>query len=282
MCKPTVLITIVLYKCPLNESKVWCSLKEYIGLWKEIDAKLLIYNNTPDYTVVNSDGYEVVNAAQNNMLVGAYNYAWKLAKSLDLDWMLMLDQDTVINVDYINEVQNLLCQSVTIGSEQVSVLMPRFMHEGKQCAPSGYMPLFFPDWTKRMLPTGNIGHKCVFTYNSGIVLNRKQIDAINGFSIDFPLDYQDADYLYRLYKNGAAYYVMKASLFHNLSLWNYKEYMTKERYQILLSAEKKFANKCGRLCVLSYNLRLILRALKQLLVADKRYYFRQTLKNIWG
>lgn len=281
MRKVAVLITLVLYKCPLDESRAFSSLKKYAGLWTEIDVRLLIYNNTPNYIVLPSNEYDVVNAMKNDMLSGAYNYAWKMAQKLDMEWLLMLDQDTVINADYVNEIQSFLCQGQA-KQKSISVLLPRFIHNGKQTAPCIYNPLFFPDWTKRLLQAGDIGYGCVFTYNSGIVLNRKQIDAINGFSIDFPLDYQDADYLYRLYKNGAAYYVMKASLFHNLSLWNYKEYMTKERYQILLSAEKKFANKCGHLCVLSYILRLILRALKQLLVADKRYYFRQTLKNIWG
>ncbi len=275
---PNILVVIVLYRVSLAESRAYQSWKATQAYWQKCTPQLLLYNNGPAPLEVENPKHCLINAPMNQQLAGAYNQAWKMAQQEDIPWLMLFDQDTEFSAEYIQEVeQSLERYSVNC---HIAMLLPRFFHQGKQQVPYTYCPRLFHEWKKNQLAPQTLTNKCVFTFNSGIVLRRSAIDSLKGFSLRYPLDYQDADYLLRLYKKGYAAYVMNICLQHDLSVWNYAQNMTAERYQTIIDAQKRMASDCGCFCSLSLRVYMFCRILKWMLVSDKRKYVLQTLKNI--
>ncbi len=275
---PNILVVIVLYRVSLADSRAYQSWKALQTYWQKYTPQLLLYNNGPAPIEAEDTKHWLINAPMNQLLAGAYNQAWEMAKQEDIPWLMLFDHDTEFSAAYIQEVEQSLEQYTT--NESVAMFLPRFFHQGKQQVPYTYSPRVFHEWKKSQLAPQTFTNKCVFTFNSGIVLRRSAIDAIQGFSERYPLDYQDADYLLRLCKKGYAAYVMNICLQHDLSVWNYAQNMTSERYQTIIDAQKRMASDCGWFSSLSLRVYMFCRILKWIVVADKRKYVLQTLKNI--
>ncbi len=277
--RKTIFVVIVLYNITLEQSKTYQSWVRVQHAWKTYTPQLLLYNNSVQIQIPSAEDYCLVNAPQNDMLARAYNYAYAEAQKAHVDWILLLDHDTELNEDYIKEVEAALEQ--VNQQREVAMLMPHFQYEGQMHAvPYTYNPAYFHEWTKKRLKPQRYTKECVCTYNSGIVLRRTAIEAIGGFSEDYPLDYQDIDYLHRLYQHGYEGYVLKASLEHDLSVQDYKRHMTPKRYQMIVDAQKRMATMVGKKCLCSLRIYMICRCIKWLFVADKRAYVKQTLRNI--
>ncbi len=271
-----ILVVLVIYKKTLQEC---ASYQSWLRLEKKGQVQLLIYNNSAEIEIPASNDYWVENASTNGMLAGAYNYAWGVAKEKNIDWLLLLDDDTCVNDAYWHEVTTLVERFEQ--ETEVAMLLPRFLHNGVQMVPYTYNPTYFHEWKKHILSPDTLTHDCLFTFNSGIVLKRRVIDAIGGFSTRYPLDYQDVDYLLRIHRKGGAGYVLEAVLEHDLSVWNYAKYMNPTRYQSIIDAQKQMAHDCGWRNVWSLRIFMLGRVIKWLFVADKRPYVWQTIKNIW-
>ncbi len=269
-----ILVLMVLYNISLSESKAYNSWRAHQGDWHVLTPKLLIYNNGAQPL----EGDEAIfNARQNDMLAIPYNWVLQQATIQGVDWIILLDQDAEISADYIHELESLWMQHK---EENVDYLMPRFVQTAGLQLPYSYNPTFFHAWKKQPLQKGTVTDSCVFTYNSGIVLRASTMNKIGGFSLRYPLDYQDADYLHRLYLAGAKGYTMHTRLHHNLSVENYAENMSPKRYQSLLEAEKQMAKDCGCVATISLQIYRLGRCAKWLFHADKRGYIMQTLRNI--
>jgi|GEM_PF-1035405 len=273
------LIVVVLYKTLPENSPTIKSLLKFNHLWTKFRPKILVYNNSPENHIESTAEYEAINAKQNDMLAGAYNYALNIANKQNIPWLVLFDQDTEMTANYITELQDLvsLYASETTG---IDIIMPRLFAKNIQLSPCEYNPKLYIAITTTPLASQTICEKSIAAFNSGIILRCYAMNKIGGFSYKYPLDFQDHDYLYRLFKNKSKGYVMQAKLMHELSVQDYTS-MSHKRYQSILDGENNFTKDCGWTSFISYKLWLFLRASKWIFIADKRPFVWQTIKQIF-
>lgn len=273
------IIVIVLYKTLPEESPTIKSFVSLKSIWNDFPYKVLIYNNSPENHIESTDDYEVVNAGQNDMLSGAYNHALKIATDENIPWIVLFDQDTVLDKTYLTELQEKLAYFQNTDSA-VSAIMPCIYVNKEQVSPQIYNPKFYFSYTATNMKPNVVSHDCILAFNSGIALKTKAMNEIGGFSNKYPLDSQDHDYMYRLYKKGYSTYSMNARLNHDLSMSDYSK-MSISRYQSIIDAENEFSKDCGILNFLSYKFWLFLRFTKWIFKADKRPFACKTLKKVF-
>ena len=269
---------VVLYNCSVSQSK---SLTSLLKLKREIndlfDLDILIYNNSPQNPISPNPDYQIYNSAYNSMLAEAYNYALKSAINKQIKWLLLLDQDTTLNIQYFNELQ----KSLSLINNNTACIAPIITHNNKQISPVQYSPLFGPKWFLKPTPIG-LNNNCLFAFNSGTLINTSAISSIGNFPTKFPLDDLDICYFYRLYKNNYTTYVMPIVIEHQLSVLDYAKNMTPKRYQSILHYDKLMAKEIGISAQIALFIRVFLRAILQIFSKHKRKYTKQTLKSLFS
>lgn len=243
-----ILFILVLYRANKEQSQAYNSLKALLDE-KTRNELLFVWDNS-----------------QNNiMLSGAYNKGLDYAIQNKKKWIVLLDQDTKVTQQYIDSISEI--------SNEYDVYAPLLKNQsGKQLSPVWY------DCSK-----GPFGHlstkesekKICSAFNSGVILKADLVKSLGGFNPDFPLDYLDFWLFYKLSKSNAKIKIMNVELQHNLSVES-ADYTSKERYLLLLSAERKFANILGERSMRYYKYILFLRSMKWFLSGHK--YWRETIK----
>lgn len=192
------------------------------------------------------------NTENNIFLAEAYNQGVKHALALQKDWVVLLDADTEITQDYLNALNNI------VSHRQTGVWVPDLLNADAH--------LLSP-----------FRHNGVDTaFNSGMLLPVKDIQAIGGFNLQYPLDYLDYWVCWQLSQRRIPLHRMNVKLRHNLSVLDYKQ-VSRERYLSLLEAEHRFAAETGHL--LKYKIVLMGRAIKWALLQHR--YFKETAKALW-
>jgi len=272
----SIQIVLVLYKTNLEDSLSYRTLCDSISVLS-FNYELLIYNNSPEYIIKNKSNYIIFNAKNNEMLVGAYNYALQRAKDKKRNWLLLLDQDTCLSKEYFEQIN-----MVINFNENIVAIIPMLQNTELHLSPISYYPLLGP-WLVKMNinKTGFLRNKTINAFNSTAILSVNALEKIGGFSNEFPLDHLDYYIFYQLSKNGGYFYVMNVILQHNLSVLDYKNKMTSERYISIIDSEFKFSKLLGILSVITFKLKLILRIFKQLLLTERRPYIFITLKYLY-
>ena len=261
----SILSVIVLYQKDVSECPIYNSLKQIVSNSNDVD--LLIFNNSPETPVKNISGCFIYNSTENVMLAKAYNYALDLARRLDKDWLLLFDQDTVINENtFFNELLE------NINKHQSDVIIP--IIKGKNnfhISPKTYNPhLGFSAYTKKPSP-GLHSNTCFLAINTGCAIKISALEDINGFDERFPLDGLDARSFWQLYKRGTTVQVMNCVIEQNLSVIDFDS-LSKSRYKSALRSELRVIKEEGLIPIIIWWARIPLRAIKRLFTS-KGYKF---------
>lgn len=266
-----ILIIIVLYKNKLENSESYLSLKRYIHNLSGIDYNILVYNNSPEINIPKSIEYSVVNAKENKMLCGAYNYALDHATKNKSKWLLLLDQDTSLNENYFFELRSFLNSNQ---DKEIVAVVPVLKNKDIILSPKE-ISLFL--WSNKNVKHRGYTKGKITAFNSVSLLSVNYLNQIGGFSEEYPLDMLDHWCYHQISKDNKNVYVLNVELEHDLSLLDYEKNVSLSRYEGFLDAEYKFVRKLGIIVYISYKLRLLLRFLKQLLFFKNKTYSQKTL-----
>ncbi len=181
------------------------------------------------------DVYVHDNSKRNIYLAGAYNKGLEYAEANSYEWIVLLDEDTLIHSSYISALKT------TINDTARNVCVPLLVSEGKVVSPSRLYGI-------------------PVALNSGLAIRCNIIRDLGGFNPDYPLDYLDYWLCHRLYDRDISFCVLPIRISHNLSVNTPHQYISKERYLSLLSGEKRYATEFGY--VWRYKLHLIGRLVK--------------------
>ena len=274
--KHRIQVVVVLYKCTITQSESLKSIaKIQTELNKLFDLDILVYNNDFQIQIPPHSDYQIYNSPTNSMLAGAYNYALKLALDKHIQWLLLLDQDTILTSQYFKTLHLALSQI----TKNTACITPIIKAKDKHLSPVKYNPHFGPKWFLKPLLSGT-HNSCLFAFNSGTLIKTSAILSIGGFPNEFPLDDLDICYFYRLYHKGYSTHVMPIKIVHQLSVLDYAKNMTHERYQSILDSDKLMAKEIGKTAQIALTTRVIIRTIMQLFSPTKRKYALQTLKSI--
>jgi GT2 family glycosyltransferase len=214
----TVLAVVVLYRQTMAESPSCRVLLECMAADGPLrdSVELLVTDNSPEAQPLPADfPGRYVHDGENPGLAKRYNLGLRMAAEQGLGWLLLLDQDTSLTREYLDEM---LQRSVELANEeQVAAVAPKLVSGGVLQSP--HRPPFQPVRSgvdvasKGILP----GRLCV--YNSGALLRVSALLAIEGFPEAYGLDYLDHAVFAQLQARGGRVYVMDAQLEHEMSIY---------------------------------------------------------------
>jgi GT2 family glycosyltransferase len=211
---------------------------------------------------------------ENPGLAYSYNRALDRAKEHKIPWLLLLDQDTRVTLQFLTQLIKNIQQSK---SESCCAFVPQLICDQLVLSPQIVGSVFYRRLTKGF--SGVVGEPLI-AFNSAACIRVQALTAIGGFPEEFWLDYLDHMVFHSLQKAGGHVFVVDAQLEHSLSVSDLESNVSTQRYENVLNAEWMFVRKTGwGGGSLVHRLRLLKRSLNHFMkLRDKRYAL-QTLRS---
>jgi GT2 family glycosyltransferase len=248
---------------------------------------LIIFDNSPKPQQVDIPlpfEHRYVHDATNGGLAQAYNFALDSDPGSASQWLLLLDQDSTLPDDFLEEVFKALA---LIGQDDlVAAAVPKVLQHGRPISPA-----LVKGGRIRPIPKPITG-VCPFpvtAINAGTLIRKNFLYAIGGFNRQFKLDYLDHWLFAEIKRRGKKVYITGAVSNHDLSIGNTNHPVSAERYLSILKAETLFymaySDGGNYLCHL-FN--LAFRAGRQYLLGQAEFsrltvrHFLGTINNRWN
>lgn len=269
--KNKIMAVVVVYEKKLAEVSSLTVLNEAIK--QGMLSHLLLYDNSlktqeTDAIVENQINY--IHDSTNSGLSKAYNTAYKEVLSNGDNLLLLLDQDTQIDLNYLKELVNL-----KVGTD-VGAILPLIKANDLQISPV-YTDEYINKNSKNVSP--GIVQKSLMAINSGTVLPIATIEEIGGFNQEFPLDYLDHWLFWKLGKLNKKFIVLDHTFAHELSVLDYSQVSAK-RYESIITAETLYYTKYNTENLSTHRKHLKKRLLKQYLTVKNRNIYKRTISEI--
>ncbi|MHB1936437.1 MAG: glycosyltransferase [Acidobacteriaceae bacterium] len=280
-----ILAVIVLYKTAPKDSISFQTLQTAMthAVPGNTLVKIFFYDNTPGGQAAESfpERIHYESHGENRGLADAYNRAMEIARSEGFDWLLTLDQDTSLPVDFVSKL-GAAVEFVT-PVEYIAAIVPRISDRGRVISPNALRYGIFP----KFFPSEFIGislDKTTSAVNSASALRVSALKSIGGYDPRFWLDYSDAVMYQRLQQNGMRVFVAGNILVeHELSVLDMKNKVSRERYEDILGAESAFWDEymgkvAGMALLLRFSYRLCYKLWR---TGGSPPYFKISLRFLW-
>lgn len=221
----SILAILVLYNRDLSQSQSASSLLRILNESPELAKhfSLVLYDNSPQPQKPDiAASYPIcyIHDPYNGGLASAYNFALQRAESEEREWLLLLDQDTSLTLEFVHELVQ-VTGSLHARSE-VAAIVPKLRVNGKIDSPAADL---FDQMRRQFLrseqaitqETEGIKKQSLCSYNSGSTLRVAALRSIGGFPVEFWLDFLDHAVFHALFSNGFLVYVLRSTLEHDSS-----------------------------------------------------------------
>ncbi len=190
-----VLAVIVLYQKPISESHSFQSLQSLL----KTGLSVLVFDNSPSAQKVKNEVY-YHHAPENPGVSGAYNFAAQKAAELEKKWLWLLDDDTLIDPEFLTDV------SQKAGDhEKVELFVPQVYSKGQLLSPFGIERN--TTYRLKTVTPGIQNLQSLRPINSGMLLSLKLFKKAGGYNPDLPLDFSDIEFTDRLARIHPEFYV---------------------------------------------------------------------------
>lgn len=204
---------------------------------RNVELTIVVWDNTPGGQEVSvPEQVRYIAAPMNVGLARAYNEASALALEEGIDWLLTLDQDSVLPESYLEDIASCIAR---LGSISVAAVVPLVTDGNRVISPYRLLAGALPRW----YVAGYNGTPTEATYavNSAAVLSVAALQAIGGYDPLFPLDLSDTSLFHRLHGAGYRVHICgEVRVHHELALLAKKERMSTDRYRSGLMDECAF------------------------------------------
>ena len=192
-----ILPVVVLYNIDYRATNAYRTL-----LSQSEVKRILLYENSPE---PQNQCYESPTVcyhhdAANGGVSAAYNYGADLAEKLgDVDALLLLDEDTQFQPDYLSRLQSALEQH-----PDISLFVPQVLYAGEE----PFSPIHRGLRRKRgaLLGEGRYSLKRYLPVNSGACIRLLAFRQAGGYNAKIRLDFADFDFFSRLAEVSATFY----------------------------------------------------------------------------
>lgn len=248
------LFILILYQVHLNDSPAYKALQQYLSV-DELHESVFVHDNT----------------VTNLFLAKPYNLGVQYARGHNKQWIVLLDQDTVLTKEYIDAIR-----TIDGGVVGWKVYVP-LLHSvnNKSLSPfwiSSFCGLSIPYERRRTL----FPHRYLSAFNSGTVIPLSVIDSIGGFNEDYPINGLDHWVFWRCACKKVEVSVLPVVLIHDLSVADSKNYVSLAKYDDMLSTEVRLVKEQGHLW--EYRVRLMVRIIKWVLT--RHPFVGHTIKHL--
>ena len=237
----SIFAIIVIYKMRPDQSVTCRTLLESL---RAVDAatlnvSIVIADNTPGGQESGALPSEVSYQAypDNPGLVVPYNIALAQARDAGYDWLLTLDQDTDLPLDFFSALR----ESVESYSkvERLAAIVPRIVDNGRLISPLQFVGGFFPRVIDEQAEGVLARH--TMALNSASLLRVSALTEVGGYDERFPLNNSDTALFHRLDNAGFRIALARNTIVqHELAIMRRADRMTLERYRQVLIDERNF------------------------------------------
>jgi hypothetical protein len=247
----------------------------------KLKLAVIIQDNTPGGQVTGDLPADVRYEARphNPGLAQAYNSALKIAEMEGYDWLLTLDQDTSLPINFLERISEIVATERAAHPE-VGAIVPLAVDHGRILSPYRLIAGALPYWYSTR-STG-VPHRATYAINSAATLRVAALRKVGGYDPFFPLDMSDINLCHKLHKAGIQTFVAgDLVIHHELALLDKRGRMTPERYRVALLDECAFYDiEMGFLGRLERLIRLVGRVWKERLEPDLLPFRKITLNEI--
>ena len=251
-----LLAVAVLYRCHPSESPTVTSLLSALAKFPGLSVSVLLFDNGGDEAADEVGGlpagWAYHRSPTNVGVAGAYQFAFARAATYGASHLLLLDQDTHFDADFLRTV----LLRIEVCEDPPDVLLPIVLTGELTISPlAGLIG-------KRPVKPGACAG-AVRAINSGMVIRLNFIERIGGFDCRFWLDGLDHWLMLQARRSNARVVVIGNRLQHNLSISKGISSLPIDRFQNILLAERLLFEDFWDLSErLLYLARLTKRALK--------------------
>jgi glycosyltransferase involved in cell wall biosynthesis len=253
-----VLAVIVLYNMNHAASPAYRSLMVARDLLcsDKADVQILLYDNSSNASAPSGLplGVRYEASGWNAGLGRAYNRALALADNEKCTWLLTLDQDTTLPLDFLSRIREIA--GSLDADDSIAAIVPRLVDAGRTLSPS-IVELFGERCLSSSL-SGVPRGKELRALNSASLFRVRALKQIGGFNPYFWLDFVDAAVYRNLHLHGKRVYVAgTVQVEHELSVIR-RSTIKPERFRNILQAEGAFCDLYeGNLRGLALTVRLL-------------------------
>ena len=244
-----------------------------------LDLKILVWDNTPGGQDIGElpSGILYESAPHNPGLAQAYNQALEQAEAEGYEWLLTLDQDSCLPVDFLAKIADFarkLGPDKTIGA-----IVPQVIADGRIVSPFRFV-FGVPRW----FGSGFVGtsKRAAYAANSGSTLRVCALREMGGYDPMFPLDLSDTNLFHRLHDSGKSVFIAGDVLVHHdFALLNKPARMSIERYKESLLDDGAFWDiYMGPVARFERIIRFAGRACKDLYFSKESGFWKATLSEL--
>lgn len=278
-----VLIVVVRYKTPLEQSETLLSLAEAFACQPELrdSYSVLLWDNSPaklenpQLSFPFEYGFSPINLGVS----GAYNNASVYAEEMGCPWLLLLDQDTSITANYLERM--LVHAKEVEGNERIATIVPFVRSHDTLVSPRRFGRVIRNHQIARSV--SGVYEGDAYAVNSGTMMRVTALRGVGGYSEAFWLDLSDAYIFQALYREGKRMYIAgDLELSHSVASMDFDRHMTAERYISFLAAENLYlALYRSELVNVAQTVWLMARAGRQYRRYKNKAFARTTLSFIW-
>lgn len=204
---------IVLYGIKLENSPTFSSLVELASTTVD-PINLMVYDNSPvlQSFTKNFPNLKMVYVSDNSNpgISKAYNIAAQYALEHKKEWILLLDQDSTLPVNFFE----LIKRSIDENQSQV-LFAPILQQNGMILSPCKFH--FMKGRNFRSLERGLMPLKNVSIFNSGMVVNLGAFFEVGGYNEKIKLDFSDHCFIHRIKQRYSHFVVTSVVIEHELS-----------------------------------------------------------------
>lgn len=232
-----MLMVIVLYKIPINQSLTWISLENAI----DYPLTICIYDNSPESQGLPSTIHKIIyhHDPDNSGVAKAYNVAFRQCSKLGKHWLFLLDQDTTLTKTLFSAYAN----SVLVNPEE-RFFSPMLTDEQGILSPF----LYRGGISKRVkkLDAGVHSFNSMRVANSCSLIHTSAFDLADGFDLNLPLDFSDIYFQGKLLPHISTFAVVPESILHEFSgsILNNKN-KVQNRYMVFSKSCVVMSSKTG-------------------------------------
>jgi len=211
-----LLVIIVLYKEKLTESETYRSLNS-ASLLHKIKLNLFVYDNSPKpyCKSLNNNliSLEYKHDKLNSGVSKAYNLGAKFANDNGKKFILLLDQDSYLQSDFLIKIDNIISKD-----KDCKIFAP-YVYEKKTdilISPSKFR-CFIGSLLKLDFGRENLKLHNRSVINSGLLIDVDFFKLIGGFDERIYLDFSDHEFIYRVSKKVDEIGLIPSRIYHSLS-----------------------------------------------------------------
>lgn len=226
----SILPVVVLYKVDFRDTNVFRTLLiHYAG------QRILIYENSPEplNQVYESEKVCYHHDAGNGGVSAAYNYGASVARQLgDVDALLLLDEDTRFEPDYLS-----VLETAMKAHPYIDLFVPQVLYAGHH----PFSPIHRGLRMNRgaMLSEGQYSLKQYLPVNSGACIRLSAFGKAGGYQAGIRLDFADFDFFSRLALVSEKFYRVNSTAFQSFSNEETQPDKLFRRYQFYLEGARE-------------------------------------------